>query len=186
MSSLRSLCSGLLLLPARPSPSDTCRLRSACSAINHRLFIDLVHNTGSLFKVLSPIELRNRLHQLYGEAFAIAPHLDVRILLPPVPSASVLCTQLQHDAPHAMFCSHHLNYGYGSLISVYAKDQMNLGCVQPARGFFHVNSCKVRWRPWPKGRRRVQCGGAGSKGRGPTTAAASGVAFLYRVELSRL
>jgi len=122
MGSLRSLCSGLLLLPVRPSASDASRLLAACSAINHRLFIDLIDNTGSLFQIMSPRELSDRLQQLYSEAFAFAPHLDVRILLPPLPGASPppQIAQLQPEVPHNRLASmsHHMNHGYGSHISV--------------------------------------------------------------------
>ena len=119
VSSIHSLCSGLLLLPLRPSVSDSSRLKAACSAINHRLFIDLVDSNDNLFQIMSPKDLSHRLQQLYSCAFALAPHLDVRILLPPVPAAA---EQLQLQP--AALCmspssaSHHVKRGYGSHISV--------------------------------------------------------------------
>lgn len=81
VSSIHSLSSGLLLLPLRPSVSDSSRLKAACSAINHRLFSDLADINDNQFQIMSPKDLSHRLQQLYSYAFALAPHLDVRILL---------------------------------------------------------------------------------------------------------
>jgi hypothetical protein len=118
MSSLRSLCSGLLLLPARPSASDFCRLKAACGACNYRLFIDLVDNTGNLFQIMTPVQLSDRLQQLYRDAFSLAPHLDIRILLPPVPAAAAASVEPSaHDISPALD-SYHMNRGYGNLVSV--------------------------------------------------------------------
>lgn len=131
MSSLRSLCSGLLLLPAKPTATDSCRLKAACSAINYRLFIDLVDSTGNVFQIMGLAQLNDRLQQLYSEAFSIAPHLDVRILLPPVPAAAAASMQSQPSAQHGSpaFESYHMNRGYGSPVSVYESTMCSAVCL---------------------------------------------------------
>ena len=176
MGSLRSLCSGLLLLPVRPSASDASRLLAACSAINHRLFIDLIDNTGSLFQIMSPRELSDRLQQLYSEAFAFAPHLDVRILLPPLPGASPPNAQLHPEMPHNRLTSmsDHMNRGYGSHISV---------CVPLRRCWSaHLALTLVqvpRWAGHGRGQ-SVQCSSAASQRRRLAAASAPAVILVLR------
>lgn len=118
--SIRSLCTGLLLLPARPSATDSSRIKAACSAINYRLCIDLVDSSGSVLEIMSPRELSDRLQRLYSDANAWAPHLDVRILLPPTPAAesSIDPPQLVADKISPNFTSHHFNRGYDSHVSM--------------------------------------------------------------------
>ena len=118
VSSIHSLSSGLLLLPLRPSVSDSSRLKAACSAINHRLFIDLVDSNDNLFQIMSPKDLSHRLQQLYSCAFALAPHLDVRILLPQVPAAAEQLRLQPAALCMPSSASHHVKRGYGSHISV--------------------------------------------------------------------
>jgi hypothetical protein len=120
MSSLRSLCTGLLLLPARPSSSDSSRLKAACAAVSYRLCIDLVHSSASIFEIMSPRELSDRLQQVYSDANAFAPHLDVRILLPPTPAAisSSAPAQLEARNISPKFKSYHMDQGYGAHVSM--------------------------------------------------------------------
>jgi hypothetical protein len=140
MGSLRSLCSGLLLLPAKPTATDSCRLKAACSAINYRLFIDLVDSTGNLCQIMGLAQLNDRLQQLYSEAFSIAPHLDVRILLPPVPAAAAASIQPQPSAQHGspVFESYHMKRGYGSPVSVYVSAMCSTVCLTIACIMSHI------------------------------------------------
>jgi hypothetical protein len=57
---------------------------------------------------------------LYSDAFTLAPHLDVRILLPPVPAAEPQHAPPQPEAPSPSVTSHYMYRGYSGHISTCA------------------------------------------------------------------